>query len=281
MSVYPPRSFHQMPQYAQDASSRRARIFLLGLPVDRVTLREAVELLSTHVEARRALSADAPGRTAQVVTLNPEMLMRSREQPGFRALIRAADLVVADGVGILWAARLLGISLPERVTGVELTEGLARRAAERGYRLFLLGAAPGVAERAAARLERDFPGLRIAGAFSGTPRREGDEEAIARIRASGADIVLVAYGSPAQEYWIARLRERPGAAVAIGVGGTFDFLAGRVPRAPQWMRRAGLEWLYRLWREPWRWRRMLALPRFAVVVAAAAIRTNLQRGAKP
>lgn len=254
---------------------RRARVSLLGLPVDRVTLPEAVDLLSDRIEAGRAQAAGTPGRTAQVVTLNPEMLMRSREQPGLQALIRAADLVVADGVGILWAARLLGTPLSGRVTGVELTEGLARRAAERGWRLFLLGAAPGVAEATAARLERDFPGLRIAGAFSGTPRREGDEEAIARIRASGADIVLVAYGSPAQEYWIARARERLGAAVAIGVGGTFDFLAGRVPRAPQWMRRAGLEWLYRLWREPWRWRRMLALPRFALVVAVAAIRTNL------
>ena len=277
MSVDSPHAADHLPTATP---SRPLRISLLGLPVDRVDLHETIERLSMHIDEQRMLVAHAPRRNAQVVTLNPEMLMRARAEPGMGTRIRAADYVVADGIGILWAARMLGTPLPERVTGVELAQGLAQRAAERGYRLFLLGAAPGVAEEAAARLEYDFPGLRIAGTFSGTPRREGDEEALARIHAAQADIVLVAYGSPAQEYWIARVRERLGAAVAVGVGGTFDFLAGRVPRAPQWMRQRGLEWLYRLWREPWRWRRMLALPRFALVVAVAAWRTRIQRGAK-
>lgn len=276
MSVHPPHAADHLPAATP---SLPQRISLLGLPVDCIDLHETVERLSVRIEEQRGLAAHTPRRTAQVVTLNPEMLMRARTQPGLRALICAAEYVVADGVGILWAARMLGTPLPERVTGVELTRSLAQRAAERGYRLFLLGAAPGVAEEAAGRLERDFPGLRIAGTLSGTPRREGDEEAIARIQAARADIVLVAYGSPAQEYWIARVRERLGAAVAVGVGGTFDFLAGRVPRAPQWMRQRGLEWLYRLWREPWRWQRMLALPRFVLVVAVAARRTRIQRGA--
>jgi N-acetylglucosaminyldiphosphoundecaprenol N-acetyl-beta-D-mannosaminyltransferase len=258
---------------ADGSPGGQTRIRLLGLPVDCVDLEGALDVLSARIDARRAPGADAsvPQPTAQVVTLNAEILMRARTQPGLRALIRAADLVVADSSGIVWASRVLGAPLPERVTGVDLVQGIARRAAERGYRLFLLGAAPGVAREAAGHLERSIPGLRIAGTFAGTSLREGDEEAILRIRAADADVVLVAYGSPAQEYWIARTRERLGAAIAVGVGGTFDFLAGRVPRAPQWMQRSGLEWLYRLWREPWRWRRMLALPRFVLAVARARL----------
>jgi N-acetylglucosaminyldiphosphoundecaprenol N-acetyl-beta-D-mannosaminyltransferase len=258
---------------ADGSPGGQTRIRLLGLPVDCVDLEGALDVLSARIDARRAPGADAsvPQPTAQVVTLNAEILMRARTQLGLRALIRAADLVVADSSGIVWASRVLGAPLPERVTGVDLVQGIARRAAERGYRLFLLGAAPGVAREAAGHLERSIPGLRIAGTFAGTSLREGDEEAILRIRAADADVVLVAYGSPAQEYWIARTRERLGAAIAVGVGGTFDFLAGRVPRAPQWMQRSGLEWLYRLWREPWRWRRMLALPRFVLAVARARL----------
>ncbi len=206
------------------------------------------------------------------MTLNPEMVMAARRDPAFREILHAADLNTADGVGIMLAARLQGIRLPGRVTGVELLEALAAQAATSGARLFLLGAQPGVAEAAATALLERYPGLRLAGAYAGSPAPADDAEVLARVRAAQADLVFVAYGSPAQERWIARNRARLGAGVAIGVGGAFDFVAGRVPRAPRWMRRLGLEWLFRLVRQPWRWRRMLDLPRFALLALAQARR---------
>jgi N-acetylglucosaminyldiphosphoundecaprenol N-acetyl-beta-D-mannosaminyltransferase len=259
------------------AGGQVGRCMVLGLPVDVVDMEGAVERVVCWVEAGRreveqgqSLERVGGGRTAcQVVTLNPEMVMAAQRDGELREAILRAELVVADGAGVVWAARLGGASLPGRVTGVDLLDACARVAAERGYRLFLLGAAEGVARQAAERLEARYPGLRIAGTFAGSPAAAEQGEICVRIREAGADMVFVAYGAPAQERWIARTRGDLGAAVAIGVGGAFDFVAGRVPRAPLWMRRLGLEWLYRLWREPWRWRRMLALPRFAVAVARA------------
>ncbi|HEX8036274.1 MAG TPA: WecB/TagA/CpsF family glycosyltransferase [Ktedonobacterales bacterium] len=259
------------------AGGQLGRFMVLGLPVDVVDMGGAVERIVCWVEAGRReveqgqpLACGGGGRSAcQVVTLNPEMVMAARHDAELREAILRAELVVADGAGVVWAALLGGAALGGRVTGVDLLDACAQVAAERGYRLFLLGAAEGVARQAAERLEARYPGLRIAGAFAGSPAVAEQSEICARIREAGADIVFVAYGAPAQERWIARTRGDLGAAVAVGVGGAFDFVAGRVPRAPLWMRRLGLEWLYRLWREPWRWRRMLALPRFTVAVLRA------------
>lgn len=250
------------------------RALVLGIPVDAVAIGDAAARILGWVAAQRAAAEETPpaagaAYTRHVVTLNPELLMRARRDPRFRALILAADLVVADGMGIVWAARLLGDPLPGRVAGVDLMTALADRAARDGTRLFLLGSAPGVAEAAAAALRQRFPRLLVAGVYAGSPRPVDEEEAVRRIRAARAELVFVAYGAPAQEEWIARTRGRLGAVAAIGVGGAFDFLSGRVPRAPRWMRRGGVEWLYRLAREPWRWRRMLALPRFAAAVGMA------------
>jgi N-acetylglucosaminyldiphosphoundecaprenol N-acetyl-beta-D-mannosaminyltransferase len=143
---------------------------------------------------------------------------------------------------------------------------LARLCAASGYRLYLLGAAAGIAEAAGARLQELAPGLEIAGTYAGSPAPEEEDEIIERVRMAQADILCVAYGAPAQDLWIWRNLARLPAAVAMGVGGAYDFLSGRQRRAPALMRRMGLEWLYRLYREPWRWRRMLALPRFAIEV---------------
>ncbi len=252
------------------APPRLAR--LLGVRVDGESLTETLDLIAGWITAARA--ARRVGRlytTRQIVTLNPEIVMTARERPAFRQLINRADLVVPDGIGIVWAARLRGALIRERVTGVDTVVALARLAASQGWRLFFLGAGPGTADLAAARLEMRFPGLRVVGARAASPDPADDAASVELIQSMEADVVCVAYGSPAQEVWIARNRGRLGAGVALGVGGAFDFLAGSVPRAPMWAQRAGLEWAYRLCRQPWRWRRMLALPRFAVAVVLEGV----------
>lgn len=230
------------------------RLAVVGVPVDPATFESMLARIETWIGQR--------DRVHQICTVSPEFVMIAQDNPEFMQVLRQADLCVADGVGLLLAARLLGQRLPERVTGSDGVPLIARRAAERGWKLFLLGAAPGVAERAAARLRADNPGLVIAGTYAGSPDPAEEEEIIARVNASGADVLFVAYGAPQQDLWIARNRDRLAVAVAMGVGGTFDFIAGVVPRAPRWLRRIGFEWLYRLYRQPWRWRRMLRLPRF-------------------
>jgi N-acetylglucosaminyldiphosphoundecaprenol N-acetyl-beta-D-mannosaminyltransferase len=161
----------------------------------------------------------------------------------------------------------LGRPLPERVPGSELVYHLARLAAEAGWRLFLLGAGPGVAEAAAAVFQAQHPRLIIAGTYAGSPDPAENEAIVQRINNSGADLLFVAYGAPRQDKWIAHNRAAcKTVRVAMGVGGALDFASGRAVRAPRWLQKLGLEWLHRLYHEPWRWRRMLALPRFALKV---------------
>lgn len=240
-------------------------IEILGVRVDQAGYHDLLAAVDAFVAA---------GGPHQIVTLNPEMLVAAHGDPAFRSILNAGDLNVADGVGLTVAARWLGSPLPERVTGSDGIYRLAAHSARRGYRLYLLGAAPGVAHRVAERLAAMNPGLVVAGAYAGSPRAEDEDDIIGRVQASAPDLLLVAYGVPAEERWIARNRERLGVPVMIGVGGSFDFVAGVARRAPPWMRRAGLEWLFRLIREPWRWRRQLALPRFVALV----VREKLSRG---
>jgi N-acetylglucosaminyldiphosphoundecaprenol N-acetyl-beta-D-mannosaminyltransferase len=238
-------------------------IEILGVRVDDVTYDD----LLVQVDAFAA-----SGQPHQIVTLNPEMLVAAHDDPAFRRILNAADLNVADGVGLMLAARWLGRPMRGRVTGSDGIYRLAAHCAQRGYRLFLLGAAPRVAEIVAERLTAANPGLEVAGVYAGSPRAEDVDDAIARVRAVAPDLLLVAYGVPAEERWIAQNRDRLGVPVMIGVGGAFDFVAGVARRAPAWMRRAGLEWLHRLAREPWRWRRQLALPRFVMLVLRQRMR---------
>ncbi|MBW7877757.1 MAG: WecB/TagA/CpsF family glycosyltransferase [Anaerolineae bacterium] len=231
---------------------------ILGLPVHAVTFDQWLDIIGAWVRAGDGLH--------HVCTINPEFVMVAQTDPVFRRVLRQADLCVPDGIGLLLAARMLGRKLPERVTGSDGVPRIAERAAREGWSLFLLGAAEGIAAQAAAILIERYPGLKIAGTFSGSARREDEDAQVAMINASGADILLVAYGAPKQDAWIARNAPRLNVKMAMGIGGSLDFVAGIVPRAPVWMQRAGIEWLFRLIRQPWRIKRMLRLPRFVWAV---------------
>jgi N-acetylglucosaminyldiphosphoundecaprenol N-acetyl-beta-D-mannosaminyltransferase len=237
---------------------------VLGVRVDRLSQQEALNCIEQMVASRRA--SDNTLSCQQIITVNTEFVMTAQHNMAFRHAINSAALVIADGIGVVWATRYVGSPTPERITGTDTLVALARRCAEAGYRIYLLGAAPGIAEEAGARLQAVAPGLEIAGTYAGSPDPSEEDAIIERIRAAGTDVLCVAYGAPAQDLWIYRNLTRLPAAVAMGVGGAFDFLTGRQRRAPEAMQRMGLEWLYRLYREPWRWQRMLALPRFVVLV---------------
>jgi N-acetylglucosaminyldiphosphoundecaprenol N-acetyl-beta-D-mannosaminyltransferase len=233
------------------------RVRILGIRVDSLTYADLLAAIGEFV---------AQGGTHQVATVNPEFVMEARRNPEFREVLERADLCLADGVGLLWAARRQGQTLPERVTGSDGVPLIAERAAQAGWRLYLLGAAPGVAERTAAILADRYPGLAVVGIYAGSPSDADAPEIIARVRAVGPDILFVAYGAPAQDIWIARHREALGVPAMMGVGGAFDHIVGVRRRAPSWMQRLNLEWLFRLITQPWRWRRQLALPKFVWLV---------------
>lgn len=239
------------------APPRAERLRILGLPVDVITFDGLLDQIGAWMRE---------GGRHQVCTTNPEFIMMTQEHFNFRNILSRADLCVPDGVGLLLAARLLGKKLPQRVTGSDGVPLIAERAAREGWRLFLLGAAEGVAEKAASVLQSRYPALQIAGTYSGSPSGDEEDAIVERVNASGADLLFVAYGAPKQDEWIARNLPRLNVKMAMGVGGTFDFIAGIVPRAPMWMRRYGLEWLYRLYLEPSRARRMTRLPRFVLAV---------------
>ena len=234
-----------------------ARVDVLGVGFDRVHLAAAVERILRRLDA---------GERTFVITANPEFVMLARSDTDLARIAREADLVVADGTGIFAASRLLGDPLP-RVPGRLLVDALVPHLAQRRSSVFFLGAAPGVAERAAAELRRRAPGLVVAGVHAGSAEPEQDAVSIARIRETDPAVLLVAYGMPKQERWIARnLTALPGVHVAIGVGGVFDQLAGVQKVPPAALHAIGLEWLWRLVREPRRWRRQRVLPQFALLV---------------
>lgn len=214
----------------------------------------------------------------QVVTLNAEMLYRAQTDKTLKDLLNQADLVVPDGYGVVWAGRQLGCPLPERVTGIDLMQALARRAAREKWRVYLLGAAPGVANAAATNLELKYPGLCVVGTQHGYFGPDEVETVIRKIRAVYPDLLFVALGSPKQEFFIWAHRQELGALVAIGVGGSFDVLSGRLRRAPLFFQRLHLEWFYRFIQEPYRWRRLIVLPRFVLMVMAAARRAGQLKG---
>jgi len=239
---------------------------VLGVRVDDVTYSEALALL---------LRAIAERKPTVVTTPNPEIVMIARGDPDFRATLNRSALNIPDGIGLLLATRLSGRRLRQHVQGTDLVLQLAIEGARRGHRWFLLGGAPGIAERAAAVLRLRFPGLQVVGAEAGSPWPADDVVTRQRITAAErVDVVLVAYGAPKQERWLERNLAALGIPVGIGVGGVFNYLSGATPRAPAWVRRLHLEWLHRLITQPWRWRRQLVLPVFAALALRDAFRTR-------
>ena len=229
------------------------RTEIMGVGFDDLTLDEAAEAAAEMI---------AEGGFHYVVTPNPELVDRARREADFQRALNGADLVLPDGIGVVYAARILGRALKGRCPGIDFAGKLMEYMARSGLRLYLLGAKPGVAAAAAARLEVRYPGLVICGTHDGYFKEDGP--VVEAIRSAGADVVFVCLGAPKQEYWMVKNGPATGARLMAGLGGSLDVFAGVVERAPEAWQRLGLEWLYRLTREPKRIGRMARLPLFLV-----------------
>lgn len=222
---------------------------MLGVRFDNLTLEEATAAGAALVEAEGFHYA---------VTPNPEFILAARKNPKFRETLQQAHLVLADGVGVIHSARILGRPLKGRVPGIEFAQALMSWMAAHGKRLFLLGAKPGVAELAAANLKSTYPGLIVCGTHDGYFKEDGP--VVEEIRAAAADVVFVCLGAPKQEYWMVENGPATSARLMVGLGGSLDVFAGVVERAPKGFQKMGMEWLYRLCKEPKRIGRMAKLP---------------------
>lgn len=231
----------------------RKLLIILGVPIDDLDMSQALMRLEQFIALGRST-----GKSHQVATINADFVVNSLNDSELRRILQESDMATADGMPLVLGARLLGVPLADRVTGADLVPALAERAAQKGYSIFLLGARPGVGIRAAEILQERYPGLTIAGVIAppNVPIQAMDRSILDQIKAAKPDILLVAFGNPKQEKWIRMYADTLAVPVCIGVGGTFDMIAGITKRAPSWMQRAGLEWLYRLIQEPHRlWRR--------------------------
>ena len=231
---------------------------ILGVPVVPYTMDEAVAKLTGDTLAKKRNF---------VVTANAEIIMMAQEDSEYKKLLsETADMVLPDGAGTVWAGNYLGYRIPERVAGYDLYLRLLEEAAKKNIAVYFFGGKPGIAEAAAAEGKRRWPGLTVAGCRNGYFSAEEEAEIIENINRSGAAMLFAALGAPKQEKWLAKFRERLKPELLMGIGGSFDVLAGKVQRAPKWMQDARLEWLFRLLKQPSRFGRMLALPKFVFAV---------------
>ncbi|HPU95094.1 MAG TPA: WecB/TagA/CpsF family glycosyltransferase [Candidatus Gracilibacteria bacterium] len=263
----------------------RKSINILGVNFDVITSIEAVSRVDNWLSTYSGFFNFK--KQYLIVTPNPEIVLIANKNPEFMEILNSADMSIPDGIGILWASKFkriteeennkwkrlskLFVSLgftaiskkyaatefPERVTGVDLMDKICAMAAERNHSIFLLGAEEGVAEKTAVKLIQKYPKLKIAGVYAGTPNEEDEAEIVELINSTKPGILFVAYGAPKQEFWITRnMRKLESVRVGMGVGGSFDFISGTIPRAPMKLRKAGLEWLYRLYKQPSRVKRI-------------------------
>ena len=229
-------------------------VSIYGIPFSKLTMKETVSWLTDAITERRGV---------QVITANPIMVMAALENDKIMRIMKQADMIVPDGSGIVWAANYAGSPLTERVTGFDLLHELMRVGEQHRWRVYMLGSAPEVIQAAKERLKQQYPDVDIVGARDGFFTAAEDEQVVQEIQAIAPDILFVARGADTQEPWIAQYRDRLNASLMMGVGGSFDVISGRLQRAPVWMQKTKLEWLYRLMKEPTRYKRMLALPKFA------------------
>ncbi len=235
----------------------REKANVLGCYIDVIDKKGAITRISEFIAARKP---------AHIITLNAEIAYAARNNSPLKAVINQADLVTPDGIGIVWAARRLGWPIKERVTGIDMVYELCANAQAREWKIFLLGAAPQVAETAAEKLLLSYPNLKIAGIRDGYFSESEVATVVKEIREAGPDILLVGLGAPKQEFFINQHKNELGVPVAVGVGGSFDVIAGIKKRAPDIMIKLNLEWLYRLGAEPSRLKRQMVLPKFVFTI---------------
>ncbi len=232
-------------------------VSVLGFPISNVDMKEALEETMRIIE---------DGKPRIITTPNPEMIVQAREDPCLGEVLRGAALNLPDGIGLVWASRLKGQPLKEKVAGIEFMTGMLALAAEKGLGVYFLGAKPGVAREAADKLQDRFPGLKVVGVSHGYFTAEEEREIVEDIKGLKPQILFVGLGAGKQEKWINQYQGESGVPVAVGVGGSFDVLAGRLSRAPRLICKMGLEWLYRSFQEPSRIFRLAALGKFVIMV---------------
>ncbi|MDI6604483.1 MAG: WecB/TagA/CpsF family glycosyltransferase [Thermoanaerobacteraceae bacterium] len=233
------------------------RFNIFGVPIDKVTMKDAVKRTEDFLKENRLHI---------VATPNAEIIMMAQKDEEYKYILNKTDLNVPDGSGVVFASKVYKEELPERVAGFDLMMELLRIADKKEQKIYLLGAAPDVIKKTYENLKKKYPGINIVGIHDGYFKDFQEEGIIKEINSKNPDIIFVALGAPKQEKWIFKNRNILNARLAIGVGGSFDVLAGKVQRAPEIYRKLGMEWLYRLKKEPWRYKRMMVLPKFAVKV---------------
>ena len=233
------------------------KVNILGVEVSSLTMQEAVSTAEAFMDSKTP---------HLIATANAEMIMNATHDEELKNILNTADLVVPDGAGTVWASNYLGVDMPERVAGFDLVQNLFANAPAKKRRIFFFGSAPGVAEKAKAKAEKDFPGINIVGVRNGYFSQKDEAEIIEQIKQAKPDLLLAALGVPKQEIWLNTHMKELGCPLSIGVGGTFDVMAGVMKRAPLWMQKAKLEWLFRGMLQPKRIGRLMALPRFVMAV---------------
>lgn len=237
------------------------RLDVLGVGIDKVTSQQALEKIGEFI---------ASGQPHQIVTANAEIIYQASKNEKMRNIINNAQMVTADGSGVVWASRQLGEPLEQRVTGIDLVNSICEQSAKDKWKIYILGSAPGVAATAAVNIRDKFPGCNIVGTHHGYFNAKEEKQILAELEQLKPDVLFVALGAPKQEYWIADHLADLGIPVGMGIGGSMDVLSGNVKRAPKWMQKMSLEWLYRLLIQPTRFKRVLALPKFMLAVKKQA-----------
>ncbi len=235
----------------------RKIIEIAGINIDDISMEQAVERIYEFIDSNENHS---------VFTPNAEIMMDGITDKDMKAILNGADMLVADGAGVVLASKILGKSVTEKVSGFDLAKNLLTASSKRPIKFYLFGGKPGIPEKANANIICDYPGAEVVGTRNGYFSKDDEASIIEDINNSGADVLLVCLGAPKQELWITENKSLLKVKASLGVGGTMDVLAGNVKLAPDFFRNNGLEWLYRLYKEPWRFKRMLRLPKFILYV---------------